>query len=87
MTVLPKTSETVALAAAQADRQRHGLRASPTQQDDSSDQNRVDLNSNPVPVAKLQTEICSRTVGWIVGTSVAFEGVVLVAGRLDLLPT
>ena len=48
------------------------------QQDDSSNQNRVDLNGNPVPVPALQTEIMCRTVGWIIGTSVAFEGIVLV---------
>jgi hypothetical protein len=44
---------------------------------DDPNQNRVDLNGNPVPVAELQAELNRRTVAWIIGTSVAFEVVVL----------
>jgi ABC-type transport system involved in multi-copper enzyme maturation permease subunit len=79
MTVLPKTAETVALLQRKLISGARLQRVA-DQQDDSSNQNRVDLNGNPVPVAALQAELSHRTIGWIIGTSVAFEGVVLVLG-------
>jgi hypothetical protein len=44
-------------------------------QNDSQDA--TDLNDNPVPIEKLHAEMNGRSVDWIVGTSVGFEGVVL----------
>jgi ABC-type transport system involved in multi-copper enzyme maturation permease subunit len=75
MTVLPKTSETVDLLQRQLI-SRARLQRVAEEQDDSN-QNRVDLNGNAVPVAELQAELRSRTLGWIIGTSVAFEITVL----------
>jgi ABC-type transport system involved in multi-copper enzyme maturation permease subunit len=76
-TVLPKTTETVALLErmlVSSARLEHVSRDS----EDNSRNPPVELNNNPVPVQELQSEIRSRTVGWIVGTSVGFEAVVLV---------
>jgi len=75
MIVLPKTSETVELLHRELiSRARLGEAAS---DEDDSNQNRMDLNGNPVPVAELQAELRSRTVTWIIGTSLAFEAVTL----------
>ena len=76
MTVLPKTAETVALLQRKLISSAR-LQGVADQQDDSDNQNRVDLNGNPVPVAALQAEMMRRTVGWIIGTSVTFEVIVL----------
>jgi hypothetical protein len=76
-TVLPKTTETVALlermliSKARLEHVAHDS-------DDNSQNSGAPLNDNPIPVHELQAEIRSRSVGWIVGTSVGFEGVVLV---------
>jgi ABC-type transport system involved in multi-copper enzyme maturation permease subunit len=75
-TVLPKTSETVALLERKLIDSARLQKVSRENQNDSQASS-VDLNNNPVPVAELQKEIRSRSIGWIVGTSVGFEGVVL----------
>ena len=75
MTVLPKTAETVALLHRMLISSARLQRVAADQ--DDPNQNRVDLNGNPVPVAELQAELNRRTVAWIIGTSVAFEVVVL----------
>jgi ABC-type transport system involved in multi-copper enzyme maturation permease subunit len=79
-TLLPKTAETVALL----DRQlisRAGLQNVASAQEQSgqepSNANQVDLNGNPVPVEELRKELASRTIGWVIGTSVTFEVVIL----------
>jgi hypothetical protein len=75
MVVLPKTSETVEIL------QRKLISAARLQRvasDADSEQNHVDLNGNPVPMAAFQAELNRRTPGWILGTSVAFEVVMLV---------
>ncbi|HEY1921348.1 MAG TPA: hypothetical protein VGG44_01175 [Tepidisphaeraceae bacterium] len=46
--------------------------------DDDSKNEGADLNNNPIPVEKLKAVIRGRSVGWIISTSLAFEGVVLV---------
>ncbi len=76
MTVLPKTTETVDLL------QRvligkAGLRRISEQNQDDSENSNVELNNNPVPVAKVQAALRSRSIRWVVGTSVGFEAVVL----------
>ncbi len=76
MTVLPKTAETVAILQRKLISSAR-LQGVADQQDNADNQNRVDLNGNPVPVAALQAELMRRTVGWIIGTSVTFEVIVL----------
>jgi len=75
-TLLPKTSETVALLERQLIDSARLQRVADARQDNSQD-SQVDFNGNPVDVKALQAAIRKRTVGWIVGTSVAFEMVVL----------
>jgi len=75
MIVLPKTAETVQLLHRMLISSARLQRVAGDQ--DDSNQNRVDLNGNPVPVAQLQAELNRRTAGWIIGTSLGFEAVIL----------
>jgi len=75
-TLLPKTSETVALLERELVDSARLHRVADARQDNSQD-SQVDFNGNPVDVKALQAAIRGRTIGWIVGTSVAFEAVVL----------
>ncbi len=75
-TVLPKTTETVSLLERMLISSARLEHVSRDNQDDSGN-SPTELNGNPVPMRELQAEIRSRSVGWIVGTSVGFEGVVL----------
>jgi ABC-type transport system involved in multi-copper enzyme maturation permease subunit len=75
-TLLPKTSETVALLERELVDSARLQRAADAQRDSAQD-SQVDFNGNPVDVKALQAAIRGRTVGWIVGTSVGFEMVVL----------
>jgi ABC-type transport system involved in multi-copper enzyme maturation permease subunit len=75
-TVLPKTTETVALLQRKLINSANLQRVAQDQQD-SSDQPQPDFNGNPVDVKKVQAEINNRSVTWVVGTSVGFELVIL----------
>ncbi|MGD0463130.1 MAG: hypothetical protein ABSB74_11655 [Tepidisphaeraceae bacterium] len=75
-TVLPKTSETVALLERMLISSARLEHVARDRQDDSENSS-AELNGNPIPMRELQAEIRSRSVGWIVGTSVGFEAVVL----------
>ncbi|HEX4054490.1 MAG TPA: hypothetical protein VHX86_09515 [Tepidisphaeraceae bacterium] len=78
-TVLPKTTETVALLERELISKaglQHVSQVNQENEDDSQNSN-VELNNRPVPMAKIRAEIRSRSVGWVVGTSVGFEVVVL----------
>jgi ABC-type transport system involved in multi-copper enzyme maturation permease subunit len=74
-TVLPKTSETMALLERKMVNTARLQHVAESQQD-SQEQQPIDLNGNPVDVKKLQAELNKRTVGWIVGTSLVFEAIV-----------
>jgi ABC-type transport system involved in multi-copper enzyme maturation permease subunit len=75
-TILPKTSETVALLERVLIRNAGLQRVSQEVPQDSQNPP-VELNGSPVPVAKVQAEIRGRSAAWVMGTSVAFEVVVL----------
>jgi ABC-type transport system involved in multi-copper enzyme maturation permease subunit len=75
-TVLPKTSETMALLERKMIDTARLQRVAQTQQD-PQDQPQIDFNGNPVDVKRLQAEFNKRTSGWIVGTSLGFEAVVI----------
>jgi ABC-type transport system involved in multi-copper enzyme maturation permease subunit len=75
-TVLPKTNATIELLERMLIR-RARLGGVTHDSDDDSKNSSVDLNNNPIPVKELTAAIRSRTAGWIIGTSVAFEGIIL----------
>jgi ABC-type transport system involved in multi-copper enzyme maturation permease subunit len=75
-TVLPKTTETVALLERMMVSHARLERVS-REAEENSPNPAAQLNDNPVPMVEIQNEIRSRSVGWIVGTSLIFEGVVL----------
>jgi len=76
-TMLPKTTETVALLQRKLITSARLERVSNGEDNSEEQQNRVDLNGNAVPVAELRAEMNRRSIGWIVGTSVGFEVFVL----------
>ncbi|MGD0542296.1 MAG: hypothetical protein ABSB33_12340 [Tepidisphaeraceae bacterium] len=75
-TVLPKTTETVALLERMLISSARLEHVSRDNQDDSGNSS-TELNGKPVPMREVQAEMRSRSAGWIVGTSLGFEGVVL----------
>ncbi len=74
-TLLPKTSETIDLLQRMLV-QRTNLQSVNDTRDDSPQQT-VDFNGNPVDPREVQKQMRKRTVGWIVGTSVTFELIIL----------
>ncbi|HEY1921649.1 MAG TPA: hypothetical protein VGG44_02700 [Tepidisphaeraceae bacterium] len=79
MTILPKTTETVDLLKRELiKRARLTGVAGAEEDDEDSGRDKVDLNGNPVPVREMRAEMQHRTLGWIIGTSVGFEVVILV---------
>ncbi len=75
-TILPKTNATVELLDRTLIRSAR-LQGVSRDNEDNSRNSGVDLNNNPVPIGKLNAILRSRTAGWIIGTSLAFEGIVL----------
>ena len=79
-TFFPKTAETVDLLQRKLIDSAHLQHLAQSQRDDSQDSSdsQVDFNGNQVDNAKFLAELNRRPVSWIVGTSVAFEIVILI---------
>jgi ABC-type transport system involved in multi-copper enzyme maturation permease subunit len=76
-TALPKTNATISLLERMLVRNARLEGVSRDNDDNDSRNSGVNLNNNPVPVEALAAALRSRSAGWIVGTSLGFEGIVL----------
>ncbi len=76
MGVLPKTSETIDLLRRELVK-RADLPEQRNPENDNGDDSPNNTQTNNTDVQNLQASLESRSVGWVVGTSVAFEAVIL----------